>query len=69
MGESREPAGEIVLYQIDDGRTRVECRFAEEAATCKQYLQVWHEGGRQAALEAVAKQLPDGESNRKGSTE
>ena len=76
-----EPQGEIILYQTDDGRTRVECRFADEsiwltqrlmaelfqvtsqnvtihlkaiyeegeideAATCKEYLQVRSEGGR-----------------------
>jgi hypothetical protein len=74
-------SGEIVLYQTEDGRTRVECRFAEdtlwlsqalmgelfqttpqnitlhlkalyaegeieESATCKEYLQVRAEGGR-----------------------
>jgi hypothetical protein len=75
-------SGEIVLYQTDDGRTRIECRFAEETlwlsqalmaelfqttpqnitlhlkalyaegeieetATCKEYLQVRVEGGRE----------------------
>ena len=79
MAKSHEPAGEIFLYQTEDGRTRVECRFAdeslwlsqalmaelfqttpqnitlhlkalyeegeiEEAATCKEYLQVRREG-------------------------
>jgi hypothetical protein len=74
--------GEIVLYQTEDGRTRLECRFAdetlwlsqalmaelfqttpqnitlhlqslyaegelEESATCKEFLQVRLEGGRQ----------------------
>jgi hypothetical protein len=76
------PMGEIVLYQTEDGKTRVECRFAdetlwlsqalmaglfqttpqnitihlqslyadkelEESATCKEFLQVRMEGGRQ----------------------
>jgi len=76
------PTGEILLYETEDGRTRVECRFAEEslwmtqalmaelfqttpqnitlhlkalyqegeiveAATCKEYLQVRTEGGRE----------------------
>ncbi len=76
------PEGEILLYQTEDGRTRIECRFenqtlwlsqkliaelfqttpqnitlhikalyeegeAEEAATCKDYLQVRQEGGRE----------------------
>ena len=27
---TEEPRGEILLYQTADGRTRVECRFAEE---------------------------------------
>jgi len=27
----REPTGEIVLYQMDDGRTRIECRCADES--------------------------------------
>lgn len=78
----QEARGEIILYQTDDGRTRVECRFAqesiwlpqagmaelfqttpqnitlhlkalyaegeiEEMATCKKYLQVRIEGGRE----------------------
>lgn len=81
MTYSIPPVGEIVLYQTDDGRTRVECRFAdeslwlsqalmaelfqtspqnitlhlkalyeegeiEESATCKEYLLVRREGGR-----------------------
>jgi len=25
-----KPTGEIVLYQSEDGRTRIECRFANE---------------------------------------
>lgn len=76
------PNGEILLYQTEDGRTRIECRFenetlwlsqalmaelfqttpqnitlhikalyeegeADEAATCKDYLQVRQEGGRE----------------------
>ena len=76
------PEGEILLYQSEDGRTRIECRFenqtlwltqalmaelfqttsqnitihiralyeegeADEAATCKDYLQVRQEGGAQ----------------------
>jgi len=80
--ESPELTGELLLYETDDGRTRVECRFADEtlwltqalmaelfqttpqnitlhlralyhdgeideAATCKDYLQVRPEGGRQ----------------------
>lgn len=76
------PMGEIILYQTEDGQTRVECRFAdetlwlsqaliaelfqttpqnitlhlqsiyrdgeiEESATCKEFLQVRLEGGRE----------------------
>lgn len=79
---SQPPAGEMILYTTEDGRTRVECRFAEEtlwmsqalmaelfqttpqnitlhlkalygegeideAATCKEYLQVRIEGARE----------------------
>ncbi len=78
------PRGEIVLYRTEDGRTRLECRFADEsiwltqalmaelfqvtpqnvtlhlkaiyaegeldaAATCKEYLQVRSEGGREVS--------------------
>jgi hypothetical protein len=78
---SLPPSGELVLYQTEDGRTRVECRFQdetiwliqaliaalfqttpqnitlhlkalyeegelEEAATCKEFLQVRLEGTR-----------------------
>jgi hypothetical protein len=32
------PVGEIVLYQTDDGRTRVECRFADESLWLSQAL-------------------------------
>lgn len=32
------PTGEIVLYQTEDGRTRVECRFAEETLLLSQAL-------------------------------
>ncbi|MCL4555231.1 MAG: virulence RhuM family protein, partial [Actinobacteria bacterium] len=81
MERPHEPTGEIILYQTDDGRTRVECRFSdeslwlsqaliaelfqttpqnitlhlkalfadgeiEEAATCKEFLQVRREGSR-----------------------
>jgi hypothetical protein len=83
MSEPQPPQpGEFLLYQTEDGRTRVECRFAEDTlwlsqammaelfqtspqnitlhlkalyaegeiapgATCKSYLQVRSEGGRQ----------------------
>jgi hypothetical protein len=32
------PQGEIVLYQTEDGRTRVECRFAAETLWLSQAL-------------------------------
>ncbi len=35
---SEEPIGEIVLYQTADGRTRVECRFADETIWMSQAL-------------------------------
>lgn len=76
------PQSEVILYQTEDGRTRIECRFQDEslwltqalmaelfqvtpqnitqhlkaiyaegelqeAATCKEYLQVRSEGGRE----------------------
>ncbi len=76
------PEGEVLLYQTEDGRTRIECRFemdtlwltqalmaelfqttpqnitlhikaiydeqgADEAATCKEFLQVRLEGARE----------------------
>jgi len=81
---SPAPGGELLLYQTEDGRTRIQCRFAEEtiwltqaqmaelfqttpqnvtlhlkaifaeaelpeAATCKDYLQVRAEGGREVS--------------------
>ena len=80
--KSPVPGGEIILYQTEDGRTRIQCRFENEtlwltqaqiaelfqttpqnvtlhlkaifaegelaeAATCKDYLQVRSEGGRE----------------------
>jgi hypothetical protein len=35
---SPPPTGEIVLYQTEDGRTRVECRFADETLWLTQAL-------------------------------
>src|SRR5258708_12844993 len=32
------PTGEIILYQTEDGRTRLECRFAEESIWLSQAL-------------------------------
>ena len=84
MSDETLPQSEIILYQTEDGRTRIQCRlenetiwltqsqiaelfqttpqnvtlhlkaiFAEgellEAATCKDYLQVRLEGGRQVS--------------------
>lgn len=83
---SDQPVGEFLLYESEDGKTRIECRFTEEtlwlsqalmaelfqttpqnitlhlkalykegeidpAATCKPYLQVRTEGGRQVKRE------------------
>jgi hypothetical protein len=33
--------GEIILYQTEDGRTRVECRFADETLWMSQALMAW----------------------------
>ena len=33
-----KPTGEIVLYQAEDGRTRIECRFAHENIWLSQAL-------------------------------
>jgi hypothetical protein len=38
MSDKPAPLGEIVLYQTDDGRTRVECRFADETLWLSQAL-------------------------------
>ena len=35
---SLPPSGEIVLYQTEDGRTRVECRFQDETMWLSQVL-------------------------------
>jgi len=81
MPDNQPPRSSIILYQTEDGRTRIQCRFEDEtiwltqaliaalfqttpqnvtlhlkaifaegelseAATCKNYLQVRHEGAR-----------------------
>ncbi len=38
MEETPEPIGEIILYQTEDGRTRVECRFANDTLWMTQGL-------------------------------
>ena len=35
---SSPPGGEILLYQTEDGRTRVECRFQDETIWLSQAL-------------------------------
>jgi hypothetical protein len=87
------PMSSIVLYQTEDGRTRVQCRFEDEtiwltqalmaelfqttpqnvtlhlkaifaegelteAATCKDYLQVRREGGREVSRQLRHYSLP-----------
>ena len=50
--------GELIIYQAEDGATRVTCRVAEgtlwlpqsEPATCKDYLQVRSEGKREVRV-------------------
>lgn len=38
MPDDAEPTGEIVLYQTEDGRARLECRFADETLWLSQAL-------------------------------
>ncbi len=84
MSEIDQPQSSLILYQTEDGRTRIQCRFEDEtvwltqaqiaelfqttpqnvtlhlkaifadgelreAATCKDYLQVRAEGGREVS--------------------
>ena len=37
-GVPDQPGGELVLYQTEDGRTRIECRFANETLWLSQAL-------------------------------
>ena len=50
MATTQQPTGEIVLYQTDDGRTRVEYRFADAeldpVATIRTFRIVRREGSR-----------------------
>jgi len=85
MSKESQPQSSIILYQTEDGWTRIQCRFEnetvwvtqalmaelfqvtpqnvtlhlkaiyaegelDEAATCKEYLQVRTEGGREATI-------------------
>lgn len=93
MRNEKQSQSEIILYQTEDGHTRIECRFEEEmiwltqalmaelfqvtpqnvtlhlkaiyeegeldeAATCKEYLQVRSEGGRQVSRRLRHYNLP-----------
>ena len=84
MSDDQQPHSSIILYQTEDGRTRIQCRFEDEtiwltqaliaelfqvapqnvtlqlkaifeggeldeAATCKDYLQVCREGKREVS--------------------
>ncbi len=37
-GSHSAPTGEMILYQTEDGQTRVECRFADESPWLSQAL-------------------------------
>ena len=93
MPDNESPQSSIILYQTEDGRTRIQCRFENEtlwltqaliaelfqttpqnvtlhlksiyeegelaeAATCKDYLQVRSEGGRQISRSLRHYSLP-----------
>ena len=93
MNEDATPRSSLVLYQTEDGRTRIECRFdnetiwltqaliaelfqvtpqnvtlhlkaiyeegeLDEPATCKEYLQVRSEGGREVSRSLRHYSLP-----------
>jgi hypothetical protein len=93
MTDQTPPRSEIILYQTEDGRMRIQCRFENqtiwltraliaelfqttpqnvtlhlkaiydegelvEAATCKDYLQVRAEGGREVRALSEAYRLP-----------
>jgi hypothetical protein len=93
MSDKDLPQSSIILYQTEDGRTRIQCRFEnetiwltqaliaelfqvtpqnvtlhlkaiyaegelEEAATCKEYLQVRTEGGRRISRTLKHYSLP-----------
>lgn len=90
---SAPSTGEFILYQTEDGRTRIQCRFADEilwltqaqiaelfqttpqnvtlhlkaifaegeldeGATCKDYLQLRQEGGREVSRTLRHYRLP-----------
>jgi|GEM_PF-5413915 len=55
-----EPVGEFLLYETEDGRTRVECRFAAER---RALLEAEGEDHNIKMLKAAAKALPS--SNRR----
>jgi hypothetical protein len=93
MPENEQPQSSIILYQTEDDRTRIQCRFEDETlwltqammaelfqttpqnvtlhlkaiylegelkeeATCKDYLQVRREGGRQVSRSLRHYSLP-----------
>ena len=93
MSKESQPQSSMILYQTEDGRTRIQCQFEnetlwltqaliaelfqvtpqnvtlhlkaiyaegelDEAATCKEYLQVRTEGGRQITRELKHYSLP-----------
>jgi hypothetical protein len=38
MNESKQPQSSIILYQTEDGRTRIQCRFEDETVWLTQKL-------------------------------
>jgi hypothetical protein len=99
MPDDEPPQSSIILYQTEDGRTRIQCRFENETiwltqaliaelfqttpqnvtlhlkaifsegelsegATCKDYLQVRREGGRDVSRSLRHYSLPARASTR-----
>lgn len=69
MTEPNAPKAELILYQTEDGRTRIECRVEGEAedATCKPFLQVHAQGEPSPEATIRRYRIVRGNGNRSGS--
>ena len=64
MSDELLPQSQIVLYQTEDGRTRIQCRFQDETVWLTQKLMAASAGGNYSTLSNSSKRRQPGNCPR-----